>query len=156
MALTGCSAFPQSSSIAGTSSSDCLVSYPGYSLGGGLTPLQSFSRCILQPQPLLQWSPIEILKRFIIVYIWWSSRNQCFQHELIIKFFFFLLTKLWLDMAHRIQVTYSIFNVLSGHPTKNWTGILQLKFGHQARTNAYFLSLLASIISSLPSHLLTR
>ena len=42
---------PQSSSIAGTSPSDCLVSYPGHSLGGILTPLQRSSRCILQPQP---------------------------------------------------------------------------------------------------------
>ena len=43
---------PQSSSTAGTSPSDCLVSYPGHSLGGGgLTPLQRSSRCILQPQP---------------------------------------------------------------------------------------------------------
>ena len=43
---------PQSSSIAGTSPSDCLVSYPGHSLGGGgLTPLQRSSQCILQPQP---------------------------------------------------------------------------------------------------------
>ena len=29
---------PQSSSIAGTSPSDCLVSYPGHSLGGGSYP----------------------------------------------------------------------------------------------------------------------
>ena len=42
---------PQSSSIAGTSPSDCLVSYSGHSLGEGLTPLQRSSRCILQPQP---------------------------------------------------------------------------------------------------------
>ena len=42
---------PQSSSTAGTSPSDCLVSYPGHSLGGGVTPLQRSSRCILQPQP---------------------------------------------------------------------------------------------------------
>ena len=45
---------PQSSSITGTSPSDCLVSYPGHSLiggGGCLTPLQGSSRCILQPQP---------------------------------------------------------------------------------------------------------
>ena len=42
---------PQSSSIAGTSPSDCLLSYPGYSWGGGLTPLQMCSQCILQPQP---------------------------------------------------------------------------------------------------------
>ena len=42
---------PQSSSTAGTSPSDCLVSYPRHSLGGGLTPLQRSSRCILQPQP---------------------------------------------------------------------------------------------------------
>ena len=41
---------PQSSSTAGTSPSDCLVSYPGHSLGG-LNPLQRSSRCILQPQP---------------------------------------------------------------------------------------------------------
>ena len=27
------------------------MSYPGHSLGGGLTPLQRCSRCILQPQP---------------------------------------------------------------------------------------------------------
>ena len=40
----------QSSSITGTSPSGCLVSYPGHSLGGGLTPLQRCSRCILQPQ----------------------------------------------------------------------------------------------------------
>ena len=42
---------PQSSSIAGTSPSDCLVSYPGHSLGGGLTSLQRSSQYILQPQP---------------------------------------------------------------------------------------------------------
>ena len=45
---------PQSSSIAGTSPSDHLVSYAGHSLCvcvGGLTPLQRSSRCILQPQP---------------------------------------------------------------------------------------------------------
>ena len=43
---------PQRSSIAGTSSSDCLVSYPGHSLVGGgvLTPLQRSSWCILLPQ----------------------------------------------------------------------------------------------------------
>ena len=30
---------PQSSSITGTSPSDCLVSYPGHSLGEGVSPL---------------------------------------------------------------------------------------------------------------------
>ena len=39
---------PQSPSITGTSPSDCLVSYPGHSLGGGLTLLQRCCRCILQ------------------------------------------------------------------------------------------------------------
>ena len=33
---------------------DCLVSYPGYWLGGGLTPLLKCSRCTLQPQPTEQ------------------------------------------------------------------------------------------------------
>ena len=41
----------QSSSITGASQSDCLMSYPGHSFGGGLTPLQRYSRCILQLQP---------------------------------------------------------------------------------------------------------
>ena len=41
---------PQSSSITGTSSSDCLLLYAEHSLGG-LTPLQKCSRCILQSQP---------------------------------------------------------------------------------------------------------
>ena len=34
----------QSPSSTGTSLSDCLVSYLGHSLGGGLTPLQRCSR----------------------------------------------------------------------------------------------------------------
>ena len=42
---------PQSSSITGTSPSDCLVSYPGHSLVGNLTSPQRCSQCILQPQP---------------------------------------------------------------------------------------------------------
>ena len=42
---------PQSSSITGTSPSDCLVSYPGHSWGVGSSPLQRCSWCILQPQP---------------------------------------------------------------------------------------------------------
>ena len=41
---------PHSSSIVGTSPSDCLVSYPEHSLRGH-TPLQRSSWCILQPQP---------------------------------------------------------------------------------------------------------
>ena len=41
---------PQSSHITGTLPTDCLVSYLGHSLGGGLTPLQRCSQCILQPQ----------------------------------------------------------------------------------------------------------
>ena len=45
---------PQSSSITGTSPSDCLVSYPGHLWGGGLNPQQRSSRCILQPQPTWQ------------------------------------------------------------------------------------------------------
>ena len=51
---------PQSSNIAGTSPSDSLVSYPGHSLVGGLTPLQRSSWCILQPQPTGQAGGREI------------------------------------------------------------------------------------------------
>ena len=44
---------PQSSTITGTSPSDCLVLCPGHWLGV-LTPLQRCSRCILQLQPTVQ------------------------------------------------------------------------------------------------------
>ena len=49
---------PQSFSITGASPSDCLMSYPGHSLGGGegLAPLPRCSWCILQPQPTRQVS----------------------------------------------------------------------------------------------------
>ena len=50
-AMKGYSAFPKAPALLGPSPSDCLVSYPGHSLGGGLIPLQRSSRCILQPQP---------------------------------------------------------------------------------------------------------
>ena len=49
---------PQSSSITGASSSDCLVSYTGHSFRGP-TSLQRCSQCILQPWPtgrLKSWS----------------------------------------------------------------------------------------------------
>ena len=51
---------PQSFSTAGTSPSDCLVSYPGHSLGGGLTPLQRCSQCILQPQLTGQYTNLNV------------------------------------------------------------------------------------------------
>ena len=41
----------KSSSITGASQSDCLISYPGHSLGIGLTLQQRCSRCILQFEP---------------------------------------------------------------------------------------------------------
>ena len=44
---------PQSFSVTGASPSDCLVSYPGYSVGG-LTPLQWCNWCILRPQSTRQ------------------------------------------------------------------------------------------------------
>ena len=40
----------QSSSITGTMSSECLVSYIRTLVEGGITPLQKYSRYILQPQ----------------------------------------------------------------------------------------------------------
>ena len=55
---------PQSSSITGTSPSDCLVSYLGHSLGGGLTLLQRCSRCILQPAGL-HWNCVLTLNWII-------------------------------------------------------------------------------------------
>ena len=51
---------PQSSSPAGTSPSDCLVSYSGHSLGWGLTPLQRCSQCILQSQPTGQYTDLNV------------------------------------------------------------------------------------------------
>ena len=54
---------PQISSITRTSPSDCLVSYPGHSLVGGLTPLHICSQCILQSQPTGQKSLFKFSQR---------------------------------------------------------------------------------------------
>ena len=61
---------PQSPSITGTSSSDCLVSLPGHSLGGVLTPLQRCSRCILQSQPTGQRDFGDAIYIYIYIYIY--------------------------------------------------------------------------------------
>ena len=56
---------PQGPSVTRTSSSDCLVSYPGLSFWGSLIPQQRCSQCILQPQPTGQeliWT-VSILSR---------------------------------------------------------------------------------------------
>ena len=55
---------PQSFSVTGTSPLDCLVSYPGHSLGC-LTPLQRSSQCILQPQPTGQYTELNVKTVFI-------------------------------------------------------------------------------------------
>ena len=73
MAMKEYSTFPQISSTAGTSPSDCLVSYPGNSLEG-LTTLQRCSRCILQPQPTGQLKDLMSLKKHYLNYIYLTDR----------------------------------------------------------------------------------
>ena len=51
---------PQSSSITGTSPSDCLVSSRTLGRGGGLTSLQRSSWCILQPQLTGQYTELSV------------------------------------------------------------------------------------------------
>ena len=68
------STIPQSSSIAGTSPSDCLVSYQDTRGGGGLTPLQRCSQYIRQPQPTGQ-------SIFWIGHVWVSVCNGSLQQN---------------------------------------------------------------------------
>ena len=58
---------PQSSSITGTSPSDCLGSYPEHSLsgGGGFTYLQRCSRSILQSQVTGPYTELNVKIGFI-------------------------------------------------------------------------------------------
>ena len=58
----------QRSSITGTSPSNCLVSYAGHSLVGELTPLQRWSRCILQPQLTVQPIVLKTNSYFSIIF----------------------------------------------------------------------------------------
>ena len=61
---------PQSSSITGTSPSDCLVSYTGHSLGGGLTPTAEVqSEYSTAPA---DWANIKL---YLMVRVWemWST-----------------------------------------------------------------------------------
>ena len=56
----------KSSSITESAPSECLVSYPGHSLGA-LTLLQRCSRCILQRQPTGQLDFIKPIKKNLII-----------------------------------------------------------------------------------------
>ena len=71
---------PQSSKIPGASPSDCLVSYVGHSLGGGLTLLQRCSWCILQPQARISWwtnrTSIAFLCPHKMYQYWWRADSQ--------------------------------------------------------------------------------
>ena len=61
---------PQSSSITGALPYDCLLSYPGYSLGGP-TPPQRCNRFILQPQLTGQFYIL-----FLFVFLFFDRRNS--------------------------------------------------------------------------------
>ena len=86
---------PQSSSITGTSPSDCLESYPEHWLGGGLTPLQRCSWCILQPPA--DWAT---MRGGITKYIQLSLHKLHIQFKIYKLFFCLRLTlsfiNLWL------------------------------------------------------------
>ena len=88
---------PQSSSITGTSPSNCLVSYPEHSLVGCLTLIQKSSWCILQPQPTGQlWfrRKSTILKLIIKIIF---KILQCVLFPVFQRMYFcFNLTKFWL------------------------------------------------------------
>ena len=66
---------PQNSSITGTSPSDCLVSYPGHSLVGCLTPLQRCNQHILRTQLIGQCTEL-IVKTVLFQIIQFSISTQ--------------------------------------------------------------------------------
>ena len=75
---------PQSSRITGTSPSDCLVSYQDtHCDGGGFTPLQRCSWCILQPQLTGQYTELNV-KTVLFQIIQFSISMQLrFQYSFI-------------------------------------------------------------------------
>ena len=105
---------PQSSSITGASPSDCLVSYPGHSLGGGLTPMKRSNRCILQPQPTGQ---------IIVIVISFES----FSHQLMLMVFY------WSFSDSKIpQVSRTLPSILTDlYNTVVWKSPLVLQSLHQ-------------------------
>ena len=56
----GVLSIPQSSTITGTSPSDCLTSYPGAWLVGGLNQLHRRNWCILLPLPSGQYTELNV------------------------------------------------------------------------------------------------
>ena len=51
VAMKGCSTFPKAPASLEPHHQIVLSHIPGHSLCGGITPLQRYSRCILEPQP---------------------------------------------------------------------------------------------------------
>ena len=83
---------PQSTSITGTSPSDCLVPYPRHLLRvEALTPLQRSSRGLLQPQPTGRVCACTrfwvIVSEWECVYIvWWARKKIPFNNFLLCLF----------------------------------------------------------------------
>ena len=90
----------QSSRITGTSSSDCLVSYPGHPLlGWALTPQQIISRCFLLLKPTGQ------------LFVWGSLINLPFFRQskwYVSSVFTFFSYSIWtLENKKKISLTFS-------------------------------------------------
>ena len=69
----------QMSSITGTLPSNCLVSFSGILIGGGLTPVQGCSWCILQPQPIGRWNTWNftiVCKLLVLVRKGWYQNSK--------------------------------------------------------------------------------
>ena len=87
MAMKGVLHIPQSSSTAGTSPSDCLVSYPGHSLGGVLPLCRVAVSVFLQPQltGLTFWlMPLGKVWIYLSTHLWVKKYLCCSSTRMIL------------------------------------------------------------------------
>ena len=92
----------QCSSVTGASPLDCLVSYPVYSLGNSLTPLQRCCLCILLPPPTrLEYKETETVNKLILV-------ND--------------------DIYLQKDISVTVTVIGNRHKFKTWKGLLVLPF----------------------------
>ena len=110
MAMKGFLHIPQRSNITGTSPSDCLVSYPGYSWGCSGSILQpQLQRCsgsILQPQPTGQGPDMSSESDFTVAS---QVLNRLPDEEGLVKLAFDHFST-WVPIAEFIDLTDAVID----------------------------------------------
>ena len=123
---------PQSSSITGTSPSDCLVSYSGHSLEGRVLPLSSGAVGVFYDWVILLWMGVIIVKERIVHSALEQEPHNQIRFSVILFWGVFLLLSLCLGNTFWYHIRALFLGVFYSYPSAremHFGTILEHRFG---------------------------